>query len=536
MRWLPPGWGRWDGSFASIFKKVIMSSSIHVFRSGLILLLLLSATVLPLRGQGRVQLPSGVAYEYLATYTTTKLDSIMHDEIETYMHGSTMPLDSLRPGFLSPKHAVRLYRVWYPTIVPEMDSLATVATGLVAVPETGQSTLPMVSYQHGTVFGKYEVPSHPDSTTEVKIMLAQFGGQGYIVIGADYIGLGLSDLPNSYIVRESTNRATVGMLDAAREVLASLGVTPSHLFLHGWSQGGWTTMQLLRALEERNETVTASGAAAAPVDLFSSVNRWLNNTTEKFAFWLPAAATNLMWAWDAYVLPGVAAEAIRPEYLEITRKFARFEVGYVDAYLPNVPMVVQEVLRPEFSVTGFSGRTPFWRYAEEGQAYRWRSVTPLRVFYGGSDEAVAPGQGPLVQSTQEMYGNYNAIAVPAGASADHRATYVFSTGYLKTWFDSFLGVTGVDAVEAAALSLDMPYPQPATSDAMVMLRTSGRQALTVQLVGIDGRVVRTMSAGQTYEAGAHVLAVRRDGLRAGVYFLVVQGGGTRVVRPVAFVQ
>jgi hypothetical protein len=514
-----------------------MSSSIHVFRSGCILLLLLCATVLPLRGQGRVQLPSGVAYEYLTTYTTTKLDSIMHDEIETYMHGSTMPLDSLRPGFLSPKHAVRLYRVWYPTLVPEMDSLATVETGLVAVPETGQSSLPMVSYQHGTVFGKYEVPSHPDSTTEVKIMLAQFGGQGYVVIGADYVGLGLSDLSNSYFVLRTTVQTTVDMLRAAREVLASLGVTPSHLFLHGWSQGGWTNMQFLRALEETGERVTAAGSASAPVDLFSSLNRWMNNTQVQFAFWLPAAATNLIWAWDAYVLPGVAAEAIRPDYLEITRKFARFEVGY-EEYLKNVPIVVQEVLRPEFMATGFTGRTPFWRYAEDGQAYRWRITTPLRVFYGGSDEVVAPGMGPLVQSTQELYGNGSAIAVPAGASADHRATYLFSTGYLKSWFDSFLGVTGVDgaASAAAALSLDMPYPQPATSDAMVTLRTSGRQALTVQLVGIDGRVVRTMSAGQSYEAGAHVLAVQRDGLRAGVYFLVVQGGGTRVVRPVAFVQ
>lgn len=31
----------------------------------------------------------------------------------------------------------------------------------------------------------------------------------------------------------------------------------------------------------------------------------------------------------------------------------------------------------------------FGRHAEDGQAYRWRITTPLRLFYGGSDEVVA---------------------------------------------------------------------------------------------------------------------------------------------------
>ena len=48
----------------------------------------------------------------------------------------------------------------------------------------------MISYQHGTVYGKQEVPSFPDQSPETQLMIAQFAGQGYIVIGADYFGMG----------------------------------------------------------------------------------------------------------------------------------------------------------------------------------------------------------------------------------------------------------------------------------------------------------------------------------------------------------
>ena len=48
------------------------------------------------------------------------------------------------------------------------------------------TALPMLSYQHGTVYGKTEVPSFPDQSGETQLALALFAAQGYLVIGADY--------------------------------------------------------------------------------------------------------------------------------------------------------------------------------------------------------------------------------------------------------------------------------------------------------------------------------------------------------------
>ena len=52
--------------------------------------------------------------------------------------------------------------------------------------------MPMVSYQHGTVFSKDDVPSRPEQSAETRIMIARFAAQGYVVISADYSGHGYS--------------------------------------------------------------------------------------------------------------------------------------------------------------------------------------------------------------------------------------------------------------------------------------------------------------------------------------------------------
>ena len=54
------------------------------------------------------------------------------------------------------------------------------------------------------MFDLSQVPSNPDASMEMRLVFTAFAAQGYIVIGADYFGCGQSDLPDSYLVRQST--------------------------------------------------------------------------------------------------------------------------------------------------------------------------------------------------------------------------------------------------------------------------------------------------------------------------------------------
>jgi hypothetical protein len=109
---------------------------------------------------------SGVKYELIGSYSVDRLNQILTSELKEF---------SAYPTRYPPaRYAVKLYRVTYPSVIPEQYNRPTTASGLLAVPESGLDTMPVVSYQHGTVFSRTEAPSHPDESMEIRLMLAQF--------------------------------------------------------------------------------------------------------------------------------------------------------------------------------------------------------------------------------------------------------------------------------------------------------------------------------------------------------------------------
>jgi hypothetical protein len=263
-------------------------------------------TAVPAAAEDMPAVASATRYELIDTYDLARLDKVFGEELKTFMKTpeEAAAFDGLFPAA---RYPVKLYKVSYPSVVPELDNLPTVASGLVAVPETGLSTMPVVSYQHGTVFDRNYVPSRPDQSMETRIMIARFAAQGYVVIGADYFGRGDSDLPDGYLVKASAQQANYDMLIAANSVLGALGITPGKLFLSGWSQGGWTTLVHLERLEELGVPVTAAAVASGPPDIALILNRWLNNPQPVDAPYLPGAVTLLLLADESYhQVPGLA--------------------------------------------------------------------------------------------------------------------------------------------------------------------------------------------------------------------------------------
>lgn len=381
---------------------------------------------------------SSVQYQYITTYDLTKLNKILNAELNEFLNGSTMPFENFKGKFTAPKYPVKLYRVKYNSVIPEKGNKPTIASGLVAIPENGKDSMPIVSYQHGTVFGKTEVPSFIDESMETKLMIAVFASQGYIVTGADYFGLGISTEPNSYLVKESSEQACVDMLFAARQVLIANKIKQGPLFVHGWSQGGWTNLTFLRKLEFLNIPVTAAGTASAPVDGAVIINRWMNNYQPIDAIWLPACATNFIFAKDQYEFPGLAARAIKPEYYQVSKDFYDHKIDW-KTYFSKTKSKAYEVLTDEFKASGTIANDAFWTRLEEMQAYRWRCKTPLVNYYGESDEVIPPYIAKLAEGFHQVLGGgSNTKAISAGPKADHRATYIYSLIHVKPWFDGYL--------------------------------------------------------------------------------------------------
>ncbi len=381
---------------------------------------------------------AGVEYQYIGSYDVTRMNKIISQELENFLAGTTNSYNDFKGKLDTPKYPVKLYRVHYHSVIPEFDNRPAIASGLIAIPDNGRDSMPVISYQHGTVFGKFQCPSNPDSSMETRLMIARFAAQGYIVIGADYFGLGTSDLPNAYLIRNSSEQACLDMLFASRDVLSALKIKPGQLFLHGWSQGGWTTMTFLRKLESLNIPVAAAATASAPAEVCWTMDRWMNNYQPIDAVYLPACLSNFVFAVEYYCqIPGLAYSAIRPQFYQTAKDFYDWKTDWT-TFRKATGDTVRNFFRPEFLATGNMAASSFWQIMETSQAYRWRCHTALNMYYGERDEVVPVYIAKLPEGFHKLASRGSTRAVCAGSNADHRGTFVYSIINVKPWFDGFL--------------------------------------------------------------------------------------------------
>ena len=127
----------------------------------------------------------------------------------------------------------------------------------------------MVSYQHGTVYGKQEVPSFAEQSPETQLMIAQFAGQGYLLIGADYFGLGVSTEPEGYMVKAQPPagdlRPSDGEPRGAEPPEARAAPSSSSPAGRRAASSPWHSW---RSWKAAGITVQAAATASAPVDVF----------------------------------------------------------------------------------------------------------------------------------------------------------------------------------------------------------------------------------------------------------------------------
>jgi pimeloyl-ACP methyl ester carboxylesterase len=387
---------------------------------------LLTAPVLTLRAQDTVAVSSDVSYQYLGRWDAAKLNSILTDETPKFF--------AVKVSYTPAQNAVKLYRVTYASVIPERGNQPTIASGLLAIPDTGASSFPMMSYQHGTVYGKQQVPSFPEQSPETQLALAQFAGQGYIVIGADYFGMGISKDHEGYMVKGSHQQATYDMLVAARAVLAHMKIASPKLFIGGWSQGGFVTMAFLEKLESAGVPVTAAATASAPLDVYAALSGFLDFPRKNDADWVTTLFILSSFSYENYYdVPGLAHSLIKDEYYDLSE--AAYERRPFDA--TKVPTDVHKLIRDEYFDPQFFANSAYGRIVAQAQTYRWIIKSPVRNYYGETDEAITPGIGKMAMTYQRAIGagNTKVEAVSTG-NTSHRGTYATAVPQWKIWFDS----------------------------------------------------------------------------------------------------
>jgi hypothetical protein len=354
-----------------------------------------------------------VSATHLKTFSPAQVDAYVED------HGFARPHS---------RYPTALYRVVYRTITPA--GRPTTASGLVALPRSADRRLRLTSYTHGTTSNRDDVASVSEDDTSRAVAL-MFGGAGMAVAAPDYLGLGLGPGHHPYVHLASETSASVDMLLATRSFAAGRGVRLDRdVLVSGFSQGGRVAVNLGKALQLGRVPGFGLGAVAAVagpydlerVELPAAFDGRVDPRAA--AFYLGYLVT----AWDRLIgLYDDPAQAFKPPY--DTTVEALFDGRHsFDEIIAGLPATPADLFQPAFVQRLLHPTGSYGRLVRAGDASceGWTPKAPVRLYYGGTDREVVPGN---TASCLRSFGRSKVRAIEVGP-----------VGHFESWFASYPGI------------------------------------------------------------------------------------------------
>lgn len=154
----------------------------------------------------------------------------------------------------------------------------------------------LLLYNHFTEFRADQCPSKGELSIQ-KLLC----GSGLITISADYYGFGITeDKQQAYCISSVNAQASVDALLAAKELLPQLGYSwdDDILFNAGYSQGGQTTMGVVRLIDEKYPDlhITYTFAGGGSYDIPQTYRDFMESDVTG----MPATVISVLLAYNKY--------------------------------------------------------------------------------------------------------------------------------------------------------------------------------------------------------------------------------------------
>lgn len=336
---------------------------------------------------------------------------------------------------LAPQSAVVLHRLTYETVSPWGGR--TLATGALAVPAAAAQPLPLVSYQHGTVLLRSDLPSEQGTEALVGVV---FAATGYAAAMPDYLGLADAPARHPYHHAKTHATATVDLLRAARQWSATNAVPlDGKVFLAGYSQGGHATVAAQREIESLHAdefNLVAVGAGAGAYDLAGiTAEVFISDAPHPNPYYLPYLLLGFAEAYrdDAAALRDMLAPPWRATVPPLFNGL--HDAGPINAALPAVPAAALDPAQ----LAAFRADPDHFlrRLLEENSLLEgWAPRAPLRLFHCAGDRDVPPANSARARDAYVAAGAAGVQLLDPLPTADHRACAQPTLLAVKLWFDS----------------------------------------------------------------------------------------------------
>lgn len=294
-------------------------------------------------------------------------------------------------------------RVQYETI--DVAGNPTTASGLVVVPNDSPCPQDLMVYCHGTIFDKDAAPSDVspfNPVTEVLFGLL-YGGNGYLTVLPDYLGLGEGSPGFHLFVNEQTEAsATIDLMQAARNLANATNVPLTNkAFISGYSQGGHAGMSTFKALQAAGGAgfdLKSAGLGSGPYDLSTTQYNYIINDPNypepEFILYVIASAQTALQT----IFPNNPNKWIYedPEEFLINEEAPN---NYADLYTSEilgqtgnrdwVPIPYTDMFRPGFLQSVLTKpNKPVRQYLAANDVFDWINRKPTSMYYCTQDEKV----------------------------------------------------------------------------------------------------------------------------------------------------
>ena len=288
------------------------------------------------------------------------------------------------------------YTIIYPSKDPYGDDVMLSAVISVSPAITADNPAKgLVLYNHATINKATECPSRSD-LGEQKMIAAFFP---VITISPDYYGFGCTEKEHqAYCIGAANARASVDALIAAKKLLPELGYSDygTKLFNMGYSQGGQTTMAVLKLVTQKYPEIkfTRTFAGAGPYDLEVFYEKFLDSSNEYVS--MPSAVIDVLYAYNKYgdlniSLDELFTDKIIEEFDEWfeSKKYSSGEIGAHLNGLKKTDIFADDVLDKDSEVS----KKLMDEFKKDSILHDWTPATDesIYLYHHTNDETVPVG-------------------------------------------------------------------------------------------------------------------------------------------------
>lgn len=318
------------------------------------------------------------------------------------------------------------------------------ASGLICLPKT-PGDYPVLSFQHGTIFLHNEAPSVKEND-DLFVVMESLTAMGFIVVIPDYIGFGESEnQTHPYLDAKSSTQSILDMIRATKEYTTDDKVdakATKDLFIFGYSQGGWATMQAQKSIEKDYSTefhLIASSCGAGPYSI-EYMNKFMVETTEFQPCYL-AYLLNSYQSIGSFNNP--LSDLFQQPYAGLIPGLfnGKNSVGTINSKLTTK---VADLLTPEYRA-GYATDAKFAGVRSSfmsNSITAWNISTPTKLYHCRNDEVIPYGM------SEKMLADFQTKGVP---SSKIELVSVAGTNHISGAFS-----TGVETIGWFILLMNKP--------------------------------------------------------------------------------